>query len=217
MKNRFLIFQVLQVFAVLGFCHGAHSQDGLSKFQSINSASFSSGSSQRTFKSVSRGNVADDLRLETVDDVLESRSRRERFESLVRSSIYFKYLGDTVDLREEYNYVFDEEDMAEKLVVYETVRMLGQRLKDTPIFDMYKDVLESLKGIKDKTTVTLAQNSSGKYDFSSGADKENAFLKFKLHFSAQRGPEPRMHFSKNVVLRYDVFNQETLLEYRCGF
>lgn len=197
------------------FCHGAYSQDNLSKFQSINAAS--SGSSQRTFKSIPRGSAADDLRLETVDDVLESRSRRERFESLVRSSMYFKYLGDAVDLREEHSYVFDEEDMAEKLVVYETVRMLGQHLKDSPLFDMYKDVLESLKVIKDKTTVTLGKDGAGKYDFSSGADKDDVFLKFKLHFSAQRGLEPRMHFSKNVVLRYDMFNQETLLEYRLGF
>lgn len=216
MKDKFFIFSALQVLAFLVFYHIAHSQsDNLDKFQSVNSATSQVG--QRSFKSVPRGNATDDLRLETIDNVLESRARRQKFDSLVRRSLYFKYLSDAVDLREEYNYVLDEENMAEKLVFYETARMLGEQMKDSSLFDMYKNLLENLKSLNDKATLTLEKDGAGKYDLNSGVDKENAFLKFKMHFSAQRGVEPRMHFSENLALRYDVFNQETFLEYRCGF
>lgn len=172
---------------------------------------------KRIFKSIPRQSVAADLRLETVKDVLQSRARRERFESIVRSSMYFRYLSDAVDLRDEYDYLFEEENIAEKLVIYETARMFGKKLQGTPIFEYYKGILNQLKKLKDRTTVTIGKTSSGSYDIDSGKDSDEAFLKFKMHVSAARGIEPRLHFSEKLVLRHDLFRQETLLEYRHNF
>lgn len=170
----------------------------------------------RRYVSSSRSgaDVIDDLQPDTAETILLENSRDEFFGDYKGLS-YINYLQSAVNGSE-----FDEiEDSsyAEKAFFYQTAKLVGENIKNSPMDTYYRKVLSQLKFWKRKTTVQFVQGDTGELDVNKGELEEDSLLEFKLHATARNGIEPRVSIGKRITLRVDPFSQGALLEYGYDF
>ena len=179
------------------------------------------------------GSLAQDLRLDTVEDILwESKKDPAHFRNF-RGLRYLSYVGDAVDLEVEEIDELEQTSFAKKLLLFQTARSIAHHITGTPLERFYRRVVRMAKSARDYTTFRLVENESGDIGVSQGdeaaAVKESDFkplleprepkklIEFKLHASAKNGVEPRIKFSEDVVLRLDPLGKDALLEFKQDF
>ena len=157
------------------------------------------------------------FQLDTVDDILLSSDRRHRLLSEYRGLMYLRYLDDGLGNRvTDY---WDYDGLAEQMFIVQGTVVLSDWIKGSPLEEFGKYVVNQLKTLRDKTTVKVSQEPDGDLRVSKIGKHKNQkdLLVFKLHASAKNGVEPRITFADAFVLRYDMFEQATLLEFKTDF
>jgi len=176
---------------------------------------------------LSSGSLAQDLRIDTVNDILlESKYDRELF-SDYRGLDYLRYVGDVVEVDE-----IEQSSLTQKLILFQTARTVSKAIVGTPLENHYRRLVRVARKVRDYTTLRLVNSSKGTLGVQRGdelskesgasedarpkADKEE-LVEFKLHASASNGLEPRLKFSENLTLRLDPLSGDALLEFKSSF
>ena len=168
----------------------------------------------------SRGALGDELQLDTVDNILLSSSRRSTFPAFYRGAVYKKLLNETTGIID----TDDDDDsraIAEKLFMYQSTFTLTEFIVNSPLAPLYRRVISNLKELRDTTTVKVSRDQRGSLALNQGmstsAKKGERLIELKVHGNVQTGLEPRLIVNKNVMVRHNLWEGETLLEYRIDF
>jgi len=155
--------------------------------------------------------------LDTVDTILYSSPNADRAAGF-RLFSYFRSIGDFAD--SSYFQDIDQSSAAEKLFFYQAGNAFMNWIKQSQLKDLFEVVEESLENMKEKTTIHMTEDSEGFYRITDGtevSERESPVLKLKLHFSARNGLEPRVNLGENCLLRFNLFEQSTRVEYSLNF
>lgn len=192
----------------------------------------------------SSASLAQDLRLDTVDDIMfESKYDPELF-SGYRGLGYLRYVGHVVEVDQLDE--LEQSSLTQKLILFQTARTVSKAIVGTPLERHYKRLVRIARKARDYTTFRLVNSSRGDLDVTQGASaakKESQpqsasssyssasdssvsdssvgegdeLIEFKLHASASNGVEPRLKFSDNLTLRLDPLHGDALLEFKHSF
>jgi hypothetical protein len=163
-----------------------------------------------------RSDVGAELSLDTVDGILTaSQVQRETF-GAYGGFLYLVELQDALDVRGVDE--ISESTITERLVAYQTAKTFVELFKDTPLDDYYRNVVRSLRELRDATTVQVTSQQKGGVDLVHGAEGDaRRLLEFKVHANVRDGLEPRLYLYETFTLRYSPFTKQALLEFEHNF
>ena len=154
------------------------------------------------------GRIGDEAtQLDTVPDVLANSNYRGAF--------YLAYVQNVIGVD-----FFDEresEALAERALMLQAAETVSKVVIGTTLEPIYREAVERLRWFRHYTSVSVVQGSSGKVGVRSGENDSAPLMEFKLHVSANHGIEPRIKLGRDVVLRYDILRDETLVEFSRSF
>jgi hypothetical protein len=158
--------------------------------------------------------IQDAARVETADDVLFTAEQRERLRGEYRGLAYVSRVTGSFDFAD-----LDESktrSFTQKLIFFQVADSVTNFVKGSKLEEVYKEFVDKLKAASDATTVQVGQTGSGDLklvrNHSSGQ-----LIEFKLHASMKNGIEPQLKLTDAVRFRYDVLDNDALLEYRVDF
>ncbi len=167
--------------------------------------------------SSSFSSLDDELRLDSVDDFILRAEKDGNIFTSPRSMLYLRYLNDwaTAENLDEY----ELKSFAERVLLFQCSEMITQFLATSPLQDLYQRMVRAVKRYRDYTTVQVGTTRRGKLQVvqSENFGKGKRLLEFKLHSSLNNGIEPRLKVWDNLMFRYDVIEQNALVEYRIDF
>ena len=165
---------------------------------------------ERLFSTRSVGQAAE---LDTVKDILGERHGNDFFVQY-RGPFYMAYVYDIVPL--PYADDEDSEAMAQRALLYQAATSFSKVIIGSALEPLYRRAVEGVKWFRSYTSLKVRQEGDGGLAVSDRS-KEKPLFELKLHVSANNGVEPRVQFGDNCTLRYDVINQDTVLEYKKDF
>lgn len=163
----------------------------------------------------SSGSVASDLKIDRVDDIILSDKGQRSLLADYRSISYLRYIQDFVELR-----ALDEWEqgtVAQRVLIYQSLRTISDYLIASPLEQVYRHVLRHLQVIKRYTTVQVSRECDGGVDVHHGQKNASRLLEFKIHASARYGVQPRLSIFDDLTFRYDVLEDDLMLEFRYDF
>ncbi len=239
--------RVLLVLSLCVFCHSRSQKASAQEFsaqraqprlfakEATAKANEALRNKQRSSRLVRReesttGSLAQDLRLDTVDDIIfESKYDPELF-SGYRGLGYLGYVGNVVEVEQLDE--LEQSSLTQKLILFQTARTVSKAIVGTPLERHYKRLVRIARKARDYTTFRLVNSSKGDLDVTRGTSSEehsssseksssvetkDELIEFKLHASANNGIEPRLKFSDNLMLRLDPLHGDALMEYKRPF
>ncbi len=188
----------------------------VSHVEELFQARIQSKGTSRILSSLGRGNsdVNDQLRVETVDGLLQ-RNMQDNYEyTSYRDLALQSYTDDRVNVNA---YEYEQGQAAEKVFLFETLRVSNQFVFKPALGQMYDSIVEELKTLRNYTTFGVIKQENGGLRVQQGISEDQRVVEFKIHASARYGLEPRLKFSDRLMLRYQVLDSTALLEYRYDF
>ena len=114
----------------------------------------------------------------------------------------------------------EDENLAQSVFLYQGSRELGQYIMGSPSGLSIKRALSHIKHLKRLTSFRVEQNESGGLFMKGNHQSDKGIdplAEFSFHVSIRRGAEPRLTFFNDFVLSYNLFAEQTLLEYEVNF
>ena len=169
---------------------------------------------QRVLRGVSNDSrdysLASAFQVDTAESVLLNNKRSSDFFANYKAAAYLTYVRGVVDVGEILAY--EEEDAAKHVVILESLRFTNDHVVQPLMGDFYNTVIEQLRSIRDKTTLSVVKSGSGDIDLSHGSSPTKALLQFRIHASARNGIEPRFTFGDSLKLRLQPLEKKMLFE-----
>jgi hypothetical protein len=81
---------------------------------------------------------------------------------------------------------------------------------------LVQDTIRGLADLREYVTFKVARRSDGSLRFRNGRTKFRT-MEFSFATSTRRGIEPRLRLYENIMLKYDIFEQQPLIEYNVNF
>jgi len=160
--------------------------------------------------------ISEDLQVETVNDIIKQRRQYEEFGMLYNNLLALEDSLNVSLLSE----LEDDERLAQSVFLYQSTREMGRLIMNSPTGLKVKKVLNQVKYLKDLTSFRVEQNDSGGLSMKGNrtADKRlTPIAEFSLHLSMRKGAEPRVTILDGVILSYNLFTDQALIEYEIDF
>ena len=169
---------------------------------------------QRVMRGVSANSrdysLASAFQVDTAESVLLNNKRSSDFFANYKAAAYLTYVRGVVDVGEILAY--EEEDAANHVVILESLRFANDHVVQPAMGEFYDSVIEQLRYIRDKTTLSVVKSGTGDLDVSQGSSSTKALLQFRIHASARNGIEPRFTFGDSLKLRLQPLEKKMLFE-----
>ncbi len=160
--------------------------------------------------------ISEAFTLDSVSDIVQDNFGETNFFTQYNTPFYLHYVNDFVHSNEIDEFI--NSSAAEKLFLYQTMSTAVNLLKTSALEPLYRQCVNNLQTLRNYTSVKFDQDGKGNLGVvSPGKTHEDPLFELKLHVSANNGIEPRLEVGKHLLFRYDVFNQNSLMEFRCNF
>lgn len=153
-------------------------------------------------------------RVDTVDDVLLFPERDRGILGEFHGLSFLSRVGGNLDVGD-----IDESKsraLAGKLAIYQFSNSFERWVKGTDLERTYEGFIDGIKAARNATSFQLRQSGEGQLRVSQ-EQKAGQLLQFSLHASMRNGLQPELKLTDNIAFRYDIFQSDTMLEYRLDF
>ena len=164
--------------------------------------------------SVSRS-LVEELKFGTVDDLIFNSAREVHVTAESRGELSQQAMRDYLDLREPDE--FESEMLAQRVFLFQTAKSVSDYIRQSPLEETYRTVARGFRTVGRYLSLNVTRQVGGGIQVGQGEHEGSRLMEFKLHASARNGVEPRLRVSDQLVLRYDLFNQGTILEFCYDF
>ncbi len=171
---------------------------------------YSAGESYYTEDSAALGDL---IGLETAQDLIDDPIGGDMF-SRYRPPLSLLYFSNVTNIDDYFEW--ENRSAAERMFAYQSFSALSKVVSESALKPLYERALHGFKWFRNYTSVKFNRSESGNLDLAEPTYEE-PIMELKLHISANNGVEPRLEIGDNLMVRHNIFDQETLFEFRTNF
>lgn len=162
------------------------------------------------------GIVEDQLRFDTVDDMVLMKEKQNVYASQYRSYVYAR-MFDSTGNEDDLDDLDLQKSIAQRVAVYQTAISLSDFLMHSPLAAAYRSLTEQFVAFQEYITMRVGRKQDGSIGFAGKEGERSKILELKVSASATRGIEPRLRLIDDFMLRYDTIAGGPVLEYNITF